>query len=133
MCARHFAREAGAGADETLGVLREDFLVDARLVVHALEVRGGDELDEILVTGLVFGEEEEMGGGFLRAVGLAIEAAARREVNFAADDRLDVGLLALLVELDRAEEIAVVAQGERGHLQLGGARRQLGNTARPVE
>ncbi len=125
--ARDFAREARAGADEAFGVAREDFLVDARLVVHAFEMGGGDELDEVLVAGLVLGQEEEMGGGFLGAVGLAVEAAARREIDFAADDGLDAGVAAFLVKFDGAEKIAVVAQGQRGHFEFRGARRQLGD------
>ena len=67
------------------------------------------------------------------AVGLAVEAAARREIDFAADDRLDAGLAAFLVKFDRAEKIAVVAQRQRGHFQLGGARGQLRDAAGAVE
>ncbi|MEI9998625.1 MAG: hypothetical protein WDO13_05390 [Verrucomicrobiota bacterium] len=131
--ARDLAGQARAGADETARMLREDFLVDARLVVHALEVRRGDELDQVAVALLVLGQEQEMSRGLPRVAGLAVQAAARREVDLAPDDRLDVDLAALLVKFDRAEEIAVVAQGQRGHLQLRRSRGQLRNPARTVE
>jgi hypothetical protein len=114
-------------------VPRENFLVDARLVVHALEVRGGDELDEVFVARLVFGQEQEMGRGFLRAVRLFFEAAAGREVDFAADDGLHARLGAFLVKFDGAEEVAVVGEGKRGHLEFRGARGQFGNAAGAVE
>jgi len=128
-----FAGEAGAGTDEAVAMLGEDFLVDPRLVVHALEVGGGDELDEVVVTGLVFGEQEKVGGGFLGAVGLAVLATAGGEIDFAADDRFDPGLAAFLVKFDGAEKIAVVAQGEGGHFEFRRALGEFRDAAGSVE
>ena len=45
----------------------------------------------------------------------AFEAGAGGEVEFAADQRLDALGLGLVVELDRAVEIAVVREGQRLH------------------
>ena len=41
-------------------VRRQDFLVNARLVIIALQMRGGGELDEIFVAGLVLRQQSEM-------------------------------------------------------------------------
>ena len=43
------ALQAAAQADEALRVLREQLLVDARLVVEALRVAGRHELDQVVV------------------------------------------------------------------------------------
>src|SRR6266540_5332908 len=44
---------------------------------------------------------------------------ARRHVHLDADDRLDAGLFALLVELDRPVQRPVIGQRERAHPKLG--------------
>ena len=47
----------------------------------------------------------------LRAIG----ALARREINLASDDRLDARGFSLLIELDRAEHVAMVGHRDRFH------------------
>ena len=46
--------------DQPLGVLREKVLVDARLVVEAVEVAGRDQVDEVAVAFLVFAEQHQV-------------------------------------------------------------------------
>ncbi len=91
------------GEDEqAVGVLREELAVDARLVVEALEVRLRDELDEILVARAVAHEDRQVVGALVAAVlGAPLLAPAGRDVELAADDRLDAGLLGGQVEVDR--------------------------------
>jgi hypothetical protein len=45
----------------------------------------------------------------------AIAALAGREIDLASDDRLDPGRLCLLIELDRAEHVAVIGHRDRFH------------------
>ncbi len=53
-------------------------------------------------------------------LGIPGEARFGRQIQFAADDRLDAGLLAFQVEFSRAEHIAVVGDRHRRHiLSLG--------------
>jgi len=52
--------EASGGGDDTVGVLREDLPVHLGLHVVALEERPGGELDEVLVPGVVLGEQGEV-------------------------------------------------------------------------
>ena len=65
--------------------------------------------------------------------GLLVEPAARRDVDFAADDRLDAFVAGGFVEIDRAVEHAVVGDGERGEFQLVGLLQQPIQPARAIE
>ena len=55
------------------------------------------------------------------------------DVDLAADDRLDPGFLAGLVEVDRAVHDAVVGDGQGGHLELGRSLHERVDAARPIE
>ena len=57
------ALETGAHPDQTRGVRSEQFLVDPRLVMHALEMRDRHQLDQIAVTRLVASQESKMISG----------------------------------------------------------------------
>src|SRR5580704_15393688 len=71
--------------------------------------------------------------GFLGTICFSLQPAAGREIDLATDDRFYAVGAALLVEFDRAEEITVIAQRQRRHLQLGGAPGQFRDSARSVE
>ncbi len=62
-----------------------------------------------------------------------VEARARRDVHLAAEDRLHARVARLLVELDGAEEIAVVGHRDRRHAQGLGAREERLVLDRAVE
>ena len=118
---RDFAGEAAGKDDQTLLVRGEQFLVNARLVVIAIEVRGGGELDEVLVAGLVLRQQDEVVidvASAAAAAGLLLQPAARRHIHLAADDRLDALGAGGLVEINRAVKHAVVRDGQRGEAQL---------------
>ena len=63
--------------------LRQQLEIDARLVVVAFEEAFGDQRDEVPVSDQVGGEQRDVR---LVAHG-AVEAAARRDVGLAAEDR----------------------------------------------
>ncbi len=105
------ALEAGRQADEPLAVLAEQLLVDAGLVVEALEVGRRGELQEVPVPRLVSRQEHQVIAA--AAARSAVQAAALRHVGLDADDRLDLGGLAPGVELDGAEHVAMVGEGDR--------------------
>ena len=94
----------------------EQVLIDARLVIEAFEVAGGDQLDEVAIALLVFAEQHQV----VVAVGIGAGLVALlRDVDFAADDGMDAVGLGRVVELDRAEEVAVIGHGDGGHFLLG--------------
>ena len=65
--------------------------------------------------------------------GLLVQPAAGSDVDLAADDGLDAGLLRGVVELDRAEHVPVVGHRERRELEGGGLGHQAVQAARRVE
>ena len=54
--ARDLTVQAAGESDQPLGMLREVIKIDARLVVHAIEVRVGDETTEVAIADCVGGE-----------------------------------------------------------------------------
>ena len=126
------ALETARQADEALAVLREQVLVDARLVVEAFRVAGRDQLDQVVEAFVGLGQQHQVVGRLARrpALGAAI---ARRDVDLAAEDRLDALLPRVVVEGDRREHVAVLGDGERGHAQLLRLVEQLLDAAGAIE
>ncbi len=121
------AGEAAGERHDPVRVRLEVPPVDPRLVVVALEVGGRGELDQVPVALVRLGQQGQVRVALLLARGVVAD------VDLAADQRLDAGLLGLLVELDGAGERAVVGERDGGHLELGGAGDQRRNPASPVE
>ena len=117
------AGNAAGEADDALGKLAQRVAVHARLaVVEAFEIALGDEFAEIVPALVVFGEQRHVGGALAAGELLLVLHFPRGEVDLAAEDRLHPGLVALLVELDRAVEVAVVGHRHRGHARVPSAR-----------
>ena len=121
------AGETAGERDEPLGVGVEQLPVDARLVVVALEVTEGRELDQVGVTGVVGSEQRQV------CIALGLSAPVVGDVDLAADDGPDTVLRGLLGELDSPGEGAVVGERNRGHFELGSTSSKRGNPASPVE
>src|SRR5213075_793291 len=89
------------------------------------------ELDQILVALVGLGEEHEV----IR-LGLwarLLEAASLRDVDLAAEDRLDAALARMVVKDHRRKHVAVLGHRECGHLQPGRFVQQLVDAARAVK
>ena len=126
--------EAAGERDEALGVFRQRLEVGARAVIETLQVRVGDQLEEIVVAGLVARQHAHVEDGLaLLAAAGALEPRTLGEVDFAADQRLDAAGLRLEVEVDRPEKIPVVGERQRLHAQPGGAVHQAVDAAGAVE
>ena len=116
---RDFAGQAAGHRDQAFLVRGQHFLVDARLVIIALQVRGGGQLDEVFVAGLVLRQQSEMMINIApAAAGFFLQPAARRDINLAADDGLDALFARRLVKINDAVHRAVVGDGERGEFQF---------------
>ncbi len=129
---RDFPFEAAAEADEARRVRRQQFLVDARLVVEPFGVSRGDELDQVVVALPRLGEEHQMVRRFAGRSALG-PAVAGRHVHFTSENRVDAPLARLIVKDDRREHVAVLGNGERRHLELDGTVHQLLDAAGAVE
>ena len=127
----HLARGACRERDQAVAVRGEQLAVHARAVVEALEVRRGGELEQVAVPGLVLREQGDVVGRPLG--GVALEPAPRRDVALEADDRLDLLPASLLVELERAVEVAVVGDREGVLTERLGPRDEVRDRAEPVQ
>ena len=111
-------------------MLRQQVFIDARLVVEAFQISSGNEAIEVLVAFLILAEKHEV----VVTVGLGLVVAGLlRDVDFTADDGLDVLGLGGVIELDGAEEVAVIRHRHGGHVLFGHNVHELGNLAGSVE
>lgn len=110
----------------------EEFVIDAGVIIEAVQLGGGGNFQEVLIAGLIFGQKEQVGRSFIQ-LRVFLPHGAGGHVGFDADDRLDVELLCGAEEIDNAEQCAVIGDGEGGHLQFVGALKQLGDIAKPIE
>ena len=126
------AGHAPRQADQPVGVALEQLVVDARLVVVALEESERAQLDEVVVAGRRLGEQRQVAPGPLALVPVAL-APVGDDVHLAAEQRLDPDLARSLVELDRPGHRAVIGEPHGGHAEIGGALHELGDPTGAVE
>ncbi len=129
---RHLPLEAAAQTDQSFGVLREQRLVDTRLVVETLGIAGRDELDKVVVPLRGLGEQHQVIGRLTRRSALRAPIA-RRDVDLAPENRIDPALPRVIVKHHRREHVPVLGDGHRGHLQLDGLVEQFLDPAGPIE
>src|SRR5689334_6716955 len=116
---RRHARHAGGKRDQSLAMLGEQILVDARLVIKAFGIRFRSQTNEVLITLVVLRQQDQMKVGLLtRRTRGFLFATAARDVSLAADDRLHAAILHRVVKGDGAEDVAVIRHGTRRHFQL---------------
>ena len=130
--ARSLTLQAAGQGDQSGRMLGQDLLVDAGLVVHPLHLTDGAQAHEVEVAVVVGGKEREVIRVAVDAP-LAHEPRARRHVDLAADDRLDPGVLASFVKVDRAIHHAVVGHPDRRHLELRRPRDHGRDATCPIE
>ena len=109
----------------------EQLVVDARLVVVALEVAERAELDQVVVALGRLGQQRQVVPVAL--VRVHARAAVVDEVDLTAQQRLDAGLAGGAVELDRARHGAVIGDPDRGHAELHRALDELRDAAGAVQ
>ena len=109
-------RRQADSAIRPFGVARQQVLIDARLVVEAFEVAGGDQLDEVAIAFLVFAQQHQVVVA-VRYRCLTVWPCCATYTSQPITGWTPVGL-GRVVELHRAEQIAVVGHGDRRHLLL---------------
>ena len=125
---RDLAAEAGGQTDQPLGVLAQELLVDPGVVIEPFQVPHRVEVREVLPADLVLGQQDEV---VRPALGL-VEAIGG-DVGLAAEDRLHPVGLGLLVEVEGAEQVAVVGHRDRLHAALEHLGEQVVQPNRAVE
>ena len=127
--ARHLTGDTGAEADNALAIGTQDVLIYARLIIKAFQLSLADNLHEIVVANIVFGQQNQMVTRFF----CHIEMRALRQVHLAADNRLDACLRAFLIKFHRAVHYAVVSNRQAVHPQLLRIGDKLRDFRRAVE
>ncbi len=112
-------------------MLPEQFPVDARLVVEALNMRRGDQPEQVVVSFDVLRQQGQMVGAAVRRVPLG--ARRLRNVDLAADDGLQSSGTGGGVEVEGPVHVPVVGDGDAPHAKLLGAGDQLWDATHPVE
>ncbi len=112
---RQFSGGATRKADNAFVEFLQNFLVDAGLVVEALEIRARRKTYEVAKAGEVHGQQREVIAGLLHAAGVPVETAARSDVGFHPQDRIEIVGATFGVEFAGAVEVAVVGNGARVH------------------
>ena len=108
--------------DEALGILPQRVAVHAGFaVVETLEITLGNELAQIAPALVGLCQERHVSRTLATDKFLSVLHFSGREVDLAAEDRLHPGLVAVLIELDRAVEVAVVGHRHRWHAEFLGA------------
>ena len=126
--ARHLARQTGRTADQPFVVFLDLRAVGSRTHVETFGPRLRDDLDEVVVSLEVLGQQDQVVAALVGLALLVVEPAARH-VDLAADDGLEGQLAAALLELFFAlgdlrggigTGLRAVAQGGDAGLRLGG-------------
>src|SRR5215471_18399105 len=94
-------------------MLTQNLFINPWFIVETLKISFRYQLDQILVSLLVFAEDDQV--VWPAVGGISIMPAGLGDIHFAADDRLDSSFFRSLVEANRAEQISVVGDCNRGH------------------
>ena len=128
----NFGGHAARGGNQPLGMRRQKVVVNARIVVKTIHLRGGGDFEQVFVAGFIFGQQQQVAGLFIQ-FGVAVLHATRGHVSFHADDGFDPGFFGGVVEFDHAEHGAVVGNRQRGHVHFFGAFDQLLDVGKTIQ
>ena len=123
-CAVDFPRKTAAQPDQTFRARGQHLLVDSRRVMKPIQMRCGHQLHEVAIASFIFGQQREVICRF-PARRRPVLVRSRCDINLTAYDRFDPGALRLLVEFNRAKQIAVVSHRHGGHPKFRGFFHQL--------
>ncbi len=127
------AAEVTVDGDQPLAPLGQGRAVHAGAVVEAVQIGVRGELEQIAPALIGFREQHEVESAGAGGAGRPLEAITGRDVRFDSQDRLDAGSAGRAVELDGAEEVAVIGDGHRVHAQLGHPIDQAADAVAAVE
>ena len=94
----------------------QKFLADAGLVIEAMQRRFGNDLDQIAIALVIFGQHDEVVVAVALGRGAMIFLLA--DVELAAQDRLHARFFGGIGERNSAKDVAMVGHGDRRHLKF---------------
>ena len=114
-------------------VFLQEFLIHPGFVIKSFEIGLARQFDEVMVALEIGGQQNQMIIVVVGQQALALSPAARREIGFTPDDGLHPLGRSLFIEVDGAEEVAVVRDGERGLLKIADLLEQRIQLIRAVQ
>ena len=133
---RNDAGDASRRADDALAVLLQHAEGGARLIVEVVHVRLADQLHQVVVALVRLGQQQQVVQLRLRVLAQLFVGG---EVHLAAVDglhalaRLGFHLVTHLTQLRHARHHAVVRDGHRGHVEVGGSLHHVVDMSVAVE
>ena len=128
----NFARHARTERNQPAVIFAQKFFVDTRTIIKTLNRRRRRQLEQISVTVVVFGKQDEM--KIFHAVDFFAQVSGLgRDVNFATDNRLDVAFLRRLVKINQPVQGAVIRYRQRFHAETFCRVEQVADSRRAVE
>ena len=128
-----FSCQACAGGNQSLGGGLQDFRVNPRLVIEALNIGEAREVAQVSVTRFIFCEQDEMEVGLSAAFLFSIMATAICDVSFHANDGFDALLSTSLVKLDCAVHVSMICEGQSFHSLILGQSDHIRNRIDPIQ
>ena len=114
----HLARKTRGERDQALVILPQHLHIHARSVVIPLGKALADDLHQIGIARIVLRQQHEVVIPLIPAADLLVKARVRRDIDLAAEDRLDAVRLCLLIEINHAVHDAVVRDRRAVHAKL---------------
>ena len=131
---RNLPANTGRRADQPFVQLRENLFIDPRTMVKSLGIANGAQFQQVMIAGVIFGQQDQMRHIALDAAAfLLLGAAAGRDIRLDAQNRLDPRGPGLRVKVHHTEHVPVVGHRDRIHPQFLAATDQLFRRDRPIQ
>ncbi|CDA76740.1 na+/proline symporter [Clostridium sp. CAG:242] len=131
-CPWHLTCKAGRQRNQAFRMLPEQFAVDTWLKIKTFGEAAGDHLDQVLVAGLIFTQQNQVIWRIVKTHHL-IKTGSWRNIDFTADNRLDSIGFCLFVKVDGTVHYPMVGHRYRTLSKLFGTLYQLFDAARAIQ
>ena len=130
---RDLSGKAGGRGDNSFVELAQQIQVHTRFVVKSLCEGPADDLHQIRVSGIVLRQQNEVVIPVLPVALLTVKARTGRDIDLAADDRLDARRFRGLIKVNHAVHHAVVGNGRGCHAEFFDTADILGDLVGSVQ
>ena len=128
-----FSTEVAVDDDQSVAIAVEQFFIDSRAVIKPFQVGQAGQFDEVFIPCKIFGQHDEIVGGFADAVGLFLKARTGGDIKFASEQGFYAGIFGVVVEVDEPEEVTMIGKAQSGHIKFSGSFAELFNGGPSVE
>ncbi len=130
---RQLGRRTTRQANDALVEFLQKLLVDARLIVEALQVGLRSQFDQIPEAGPMHRQQRQMKAGFSHRGGSSIATVPWSDIRFITQNRFYVALFTGSVKIERSVKVAVVGDRNRVHAVAFDFGNQVGNAVGSVQ